>query len=170
VVELLVPDFNGSREAIDTALSAGPDIFSHNVETVRRLYPSVRKGADYDRSLGLLAAVRRNAREVRTKSALMLGLGETTDEVLEALSDLRDAAVDFVALGQYLRPGLGQIPVREYIAPAAFDRLAERAREMGFLEVTAGPLVRSSYQENRIPARGARTGARPAKRCEEEVR
>jgi lipoic acid synthetase len=162
VVEVLVPDFGGSIAAVETVAAAAPDIVGHNVETVRRLYPSVRRGADYGRSLGLLAAVRRFKRDVRTKSALMLGLGETTDEVLAALSDLREARVDFVALGQYLRPGLGQTPVREYVAPAAFDHLAERAREMGFVEVTAGPLVRSSYQENRVPARGARTGTQPA--------
>ena len=170
VVEVLVPDFGGSSEALDTVLEAEPDVFAHNVETVGRLYPSVRSGADYRRSLGLLAAARRRSPEVRTKSALMLGLGEATDEVLGALADLRGADVDFVALGQYLRPGLDQVPVREYIPPAAFDELARQARDMGFLEVTAGPLVRSSYQENTVPARSARTGARSAQRCEEDVR
>ena len=155
VVEVLVPDFGGSAGALETVLQAGPDIVAHNVETVRRLYPSVRTGADYGRSLGLLSAVKRHTREVRTKSALMLGLGESTDEVFETLEDLGDAGVDFVALGQYLRPGLRQIPVREYVPPEGFEEIGRRARRMGFLEVTAGPLVRSSYRENRDLPRNA---------------
>jgi lipoyl synthase len=162
VVEVLVPDFGGSEEAVAAVLEAGPDIFAHNVETVGRLYPSVRRGADYGRSLGLLADARRLAPAVRTKSALMLGLGETTTEVLGTLADLREARVDFVALGQYLRPGLAQVPVREYIPPAAFDELARQAKGMGFIEVTAGPLVRSSYQENSDLARSARAGTKAA--------
>lgn len=150
VIEVLVPDFQGSMDALETVLSEGPDIFSHNMETVHRLYASLRRGADYDRSLDILEKAKQKHKEVMTKSAFILGMGENNDEVLEALQDLRKTGCDFVALGQYLRPGLNQIPVREYIPPETFSWLEERAYAMGFLEATAGPLVRSSYQENRI--------------------
>lgn len=162
VVEVLVPDFGGSAEALETVLAAEPEIFGHNIETVGRLYPFVRPGADYRRSLDLLAAAGRRGGTARTKSALMLGLGETREEVLASLGDLREAGVEHLAVGQYLRPGLGQVPVEEYMTPAAFDTLAARAREMGFIEVTAGPLVRSSYQDTRRPERSPRAGSRPA--------
>lgn len=152
VVEVLVPDFRGDRGALDTALEAEPDIFSHNMETVRRLYGSLRRGADYEVSLSILAEAKKRRKEVMTKSALILGMGEHIDEVIEALHDLRKADCDFVAIGQYLRPGLDQIPVTEYIPPETFAWLEERAYGMGFVEATAGPLVRSSYQENRIGA------------------
>jgi len=153
VVEVLVPDFGGDPEALDTVLDAGPDIFSHNMETVRRLYPGIRKGADYDRSLFLLSEAKKRKREVLTKSSFMLGLSETTEEIVEALTDLRSAGVDFTALGQYLRPGLEQTPVDRYLTPEEFSDLGATGRSMGFLEVTAGPLVRSSYQENRTGVR-----------------
>jgi len=153
VVEVLVPDFGGDLEALDTVLNAGPDIFSHNMETVRRLYSEIRKGADYDRSLLLLSEAKRRKREVLTKSSFMLGLGETTEEIFEALGALRSAGVDFTALGQYLRPGLDQVPVDRYLSPEEFSEIGNSARAMGFLEVTAGPLVRSSYQENRTGVR-----------------
>ena len=158
VVEVLVPDFGGDDGALDTVLDAGPDIFSHNMETIRRLYPEFRKGAGYDRSLGLLSEAKKRT-EVLTKSSFMLGLGETTEEVFEALEDLISAGVDYTALGQYLRPGLQQAPVDRYLSPEEFDDIGEKARGMGFLEVTAGPLVRSSYQENRagIPHSKRRT-------------
>jgi lipoic acid synthetase len=149
VVELLVPDFLGDTSALEKVLESRPDIFSHNMETVRRLYPGVRRGADYDRSLSLLSEAKKRNKEVLTKSSFMLGLGETFDEILESLFDLRTAHVDFVALGQYLRPGLDQIPVSEYVDPKTFSVIEREAMGMGFLEVTAGPLVRSSYQENR---------------------
>ncbi|MBN1163917.1 MAG: lipoyl synthase [Candidatus Krumholzibacteriota bacterium] len=152
VVEVLVPDFGGNRTALDTVLEASPDIFSHNLETVRRLYPEIRRGADYDRSLRLLNEAKKRNREVKTKSSFMLGLGETREEILEALEDLRATGCDFLALGQYLRPGREQVPVREYISPESFSVLEERGYDIGFLEVTAGPLVRSSYQENRLDA------------------
>ncbi len=150
VVEVLVPDFSGKPDSLRIVVDASPDIFSHNVETVRRLYPEVRKGADYDRSLSLLAQAGKMDRRIRLKSSLMLGLGETMDEVLEAMRDLREAGCDFTALGQYLRPGLNQIPAARYVEPEEFKWLEDKGYEMGFLEVTAGPLVRSSYQENRL--------------------
>jgi lipoic acid synthetase len=162
VVEVLVPDFGGDLEALDTVLDADPDIFSHNMETVRRLYPEIRRGADYDRSLSLLSEAKKRKKEVLTKSSLMLGLGETTEEVYEALGDIRSAGVDFAALGQYLRPGLDQAPVDRYLTPEEFSEIGNRGRAMGFLEVTAGPLVRSSYQENRAGVRRKDSRAMPA--------
>jgi len=162
VVEVLVPDFGGDLDALDTVLDAGPDIFSHNMETVRRLYPEIRKGAGYDRSLLLLSEAKKRNREVLTKSSFMLGLGETTEEILEALGDIRSAGVDFAALGQYLRPGLQQAPVDRYLSPEEFSDIGDRGRAMGFLEVTAGPLVRSSYQENRAGVRRRDSRAMPA--------
>ncbi len=153
VVEVLVPDFGGDLKALDTVLDAEPDIFSHNMETVRRLYPEIRKGADYDRSLLLLSEAKKRKKEVLTKSSFMLGLGETTKEIFEALGDLIYAGVDFAALGQYLQPGLDQALVDRYLSPEEFSEIGNRGRAMGFLEVTAGPLVRSSYQENRMGVR-----------------
>jgi lipoic acid synthetase len=150
VVEVLTPDFGGDIEALEIVLDAAPVIFSHNMETVRRLYPEIRRGADYDRSLSLLSEAKKRNGEVMTKSSLMLGLGETTDEIFETLGDLRNAGVDYTALGQYLRPGLEQVPVDRYLSPEEFSVIGSRGRSMGFLEVTAGPLVRSSYQENRV--------------------
>ncbi len=169
VVEVLVPDFRGDLEALDTVLGAGPEIFSHNMETVRRLYPLMRKGADYDRSLLLLSEAKRRRKEVLTKSSFMLGLGETTEEIHEALGDIRAADVDFAVLGQYLRPGLDQVPVERYLSPGEFSEIGNRARAMGFLEVTAGPLVRSSYQENRTGIRRGSGRLTPAGRYEEDA-
>ncbi|UCF04790.1 MAG: lipoyl synthase [bacterium] len=152
VIEVLVPDFQGDGEALDAVLSAGPDIFSHNMETVKRLYGTMRRGADYERSLSILSEAKERCKGVMTKSALILGMGERIEEVIEVLIDLRRADCDFIAIGQYLRPGLDQILVGEYIPPETFAWFEERAYEMGFLEATAGPLVRSSYQESRITA------------------
>ena len=148
--EVLVPDFGGARDALGAVLAEGPDILCHNLETVRRLYGEVRPGADYERSLGLLAEAKRRRGRVMTKSALMLGLGETSAEVLEALSDLRRAACDFLAIGQYLRPGLGQVPVRDYVTPERFAWFEREARRLGFREAASGPLVRSSYVEHGV--------------------
>ncbi len=149
VVEVLVPDFGGSLESLATVLAAGPEILAHNVETVRRLYAEARKGADYDGSLFLLSEAKLIRPEVITKSSLMLGLGETTEEVLEAFRDLRSSSVDCLTVGQYVRPGIEQIRVRSYIPPERFDRFRDEALAMGFRDVAAGPLVRSSYQEVR---------------------
>jgi lipoic acid synthetase len=146
VIEILVPDFNGSDQAIDIVLSAQPDIFNHNLETVRRLTPAVRSRAMYDRSLDVLRIVkRRPGNSVYTKSGMMLGLGETPDEILEAMSDLRSVGCDILTLGQYLQPSLKHLPVVEFVRPEGFHELRQLAQGMGFLHVASGPLVRSSY-------------------------
>jgi lipoic acid synthetase len=150
VVEVLVPDFGGSVESLSTVLASGPEILSHNIETVRRLYGKARRGADYDRSLFLLSESKLIRPEVITKSSLMLGMGETTEEVLEAFRDLRRSSVDCLTVGQYMRPGIEQIRVRSYIPPERFDWFRQEAFALGFRDVAAGPLVRSSYQEVRL--------------------
>jgi lipoic acid synthetase len=142
IVEVLTPDFAGRQASIDRVADARPDVYNHNVETVPRLYRSVRPGSSYARSLALLARV---AGRAASKSGLMLGLGERRDEVLAVLSDLREAGVECVTLGQYLRPTLRHLPVERYLEPAEFDELAAGARELGFGSVASGPLVRSSY-------------------------
>jgi lipoic acid synthetase len=153
VIELLIPDFGGDRRAVETILAEGPDVLCHNLETVRRLYGDVRRGADYERSLRMLEEAKRAHGEVMTKSAIMLGLGETEAEVVEAFRDLRQASCDLLAIGQYLRPGLDQVPVREYVTPDRFSWFAGEAYRLGFREVAAGPLVRSSYAESRVDSR-----------------
>lgn len=146
VVEILVPDFNGSTAAIDVVLSAKPEIFNHNLETVRRLTPEVRSRATYDRSLEVLRTVKERAREpVHTKSGLMLGLGETEEELFTAMDDLRAADCDILTLGQYLQPTLKHLPVAEFIPPAKFDAYGKHGRTLGFVHVASGPMVRSSY-------------------------
>jgi lipoic acid synthetase len=146
VVEVLVPDFLDRDFALDLVLDAGPDVFNHNLETVRRLTPSVRHRAQYDRSLAVLAkAKQRGNGRMHTKSGMMLGLGETDPEVREAMADLRRAGVDILTLGQYLQPTPKHLPVVEFVEPARFDGYARLGREMGFVHVASGPLVRSSY-------------------------
>lgn len=146
VIEVLTPDFLDRDEAIDTVLAANPHIFNHNLETVRRLTPSVRSRATYDRSLSVLRKVKaKRGDDTYTKSGLMLGLGETEQEVLAAMSDLRSAGCDLLTLGQYLQPTLRHLPVVEFVPPAEFDKLGQRARAMGFIHVASGPMVRSSY-------------------------
>jgi lipoic acid synthetase len=143
-VEVLTPDFGGSKDALSEVLSAGPHVFNHNVETVPRLYTTVRPQADYNRSIGLLSLAKEISPETNTKSGLMLGLGETTAEVLEVLKDLRGAGCDLLTVGQYLRPTKKNLPVVEYIEPETFEMLREQALGMGFKFVASGPLVRSS--------------------------
>jgi lipoic acid synthetase len=146
VIEVLTPDFNDRDESIDRVLAARPDIFNHNLETVRRLTPAVRSRATYERSLSVLAKVKQRAGvSVYTKSGLMLGLGETEQELFMALADLRAARCDILTLGQYLQPTLKHLPVVEFITPERFQQHGERARGMGFLHVASGPMVRSSY-------------------------
>jgi len=146
VIEVLTPDFLDRDDAIETVLAANPHIFNHNMETVRRLTPSVRSRATYDRSLSVLRKVKAKRGDgIYTKSGLMLGLGEMHEEVMTAMSDLRSAGCDLLTLGQYLQPTLSHLPVIEFVAPAEFDRLGQRAREMGFVHVASGPMVRSSY-------------------------
>ena len=146
VIEVLVPDFNDRDESIETVLAANPHIFNHNLETVRRLTPEVRHRATYDRSLSVLRkAKNRRGETVYTKSGMMLGLGETGEEVLVALEDLRRAGCDLLTLGQYLQPTLKHLPVVEFIAPEVFEAYGHIARNLGFIHVASGPMVRSSY-------------------------
>lgn len=142
-IEVLVPDFQGSHAAMDQVLEARPDILNHNTETVPRLYRQVRLGARYERSLDMLAHARKSG--IPTKSGLMLGLGETIDEVLQVMRDLRTSNVDILTLGQYLRPSLKHLPILRYLAPQEFDELKRAGYEMGFKHVESGALVRSSY-------------------------
>jgi len=145
-IEVLTPDFLDRDNAIETVLTANPHVFNHNLETVRRLTPAVRSRATYDRSLSVLAKVKaKRGNAIHTKSGLMLGLGETESEVLEALADLRGVDCDILTLGQYLQPSLKHLPVVSYVSPAKFDELGHHARVLGFAHVSSGPLVRSSY-------------------------
>jgi lipoic acid synthetase len=145
-VEVLTPDFRGSSVALQTVLDMRPEVFGHNVETVPRLYPTVRPAARYGRSLDLLAeAAQRTWSGTVVKTGLMLGLGEERGEVRDVLMDLRSAGIAMLTLGQYLAPSLRHHPVRRYVPPDEFDEWADLARRMGFKSVAAGPLVRSSY-------------------------
>jgi len=154
IIEVLTPDFNDRDAAIDAVLAARPHIFNHNLETVRRLTPAVRSRATYDRSLSVLAKVKaRGGGGIYSKSGLMLGLGETESEILRALDDLRRVHCDLLTLGQYLQPTLKHLPVREYVPPEKFADYGCRARQMGFVHVASGPMVRSSYHADEF--RGA---------------
>jgi len=144
-VEVLVPDFDGNDAAVETVAAAGPDVFAHNVETVERLYPSARERADYARSLGILSRVRSGYRDVIVKSGLILGIGETLDEVKSTLKNLARAGCEIATVGQYMRPSRAHMPVVEYLEPAVFDELESYARELGLVAV-CGPKVRSSYK------------------------
>lgn len=153
VIEVLVPDFQDDDGAIDTVLAAGPHIFNHNLETVRRLTPAVRHRATYDRSLSVLKKVKaRRGGVLHTKSGLMLGLGETENEIVVAMEDLRAAGCDILTLGQYLQPTLKHLPVVEFVAPEQFAALGRVARSLGFVHVAAGPMVRSSYHADEFRA------------------
>ncbi len=149
-VEVLTPDFRGDRKALGTVLQARPDVFNHNVETIRRLYPSVRPAADYRRSLGVLRAAKDMAPDLFVKSGFMLGLGETPAEVERLLQDLAKAGCDFLTIGQYLQPTRMNLPVVEYIRPEVFEDLRERSLAMGFRFVASGPLVRSSMNADEM--------------------
>jgi lipoyl synthase len=147
MVETLIPDFNGSYKAIKLVVDSGPDVIAHNVETVPRLTPLVRdRRASFQQSIEVLRTVKRLDAGIYTKSSIMLGLGEEYDEVIRTLRTLRQAGVDIVTLGQYLRPTTRHIPVHEYVHPEVFERLRREALAMGFLYVASGPLVRSSYR------------------------
>lgn len=147
-METLIPDFKGEWHNIDRMIDAAPEIISHNLETVRRLTRQVRIQAKYDRSLEVLKYIKDNGQK-RTKSGVMLGLGETEDEVLETMRDLRAAEVDILTLGQYLQPTPKHLPVVEFITPEQFEFYKDRGLEMGFKYVESGPLVRSSYHAER---------------------
>ena len=156
-VEVLTPDFRGDSDAIRTVVEARPDVFAHNLETVRRIHKDVRKGFDYDRSLETLRLAKSFRSDQVTKAGLILGMGETDDEVREALCDLKSARVDLVTLGQYLSPSRAHPVVDRYVTPETFDELGAHARSLGFSHVTAGPLVRSSYHAKEQEAAGSAT-------------
>jgi lipoic acid synthetase len=149
-VEVLTPDFQGDLTAIDRVLAAAPEVYNHNLETVPRLYRKVRGRASYRRSLDLLQHVKRRSPRTVTKSGLMLGLGETAEELFDVFADLRDVGCDTLTLGQYLAPTLKHIPVVRYVPQEEFDDLASKARRLGFRQVVAGPFVRSSYHADEM--------------------
>ncbi|MCK6549035.1 lipoyl synthase [Myxococcota bacterium] len=151
LLEILIPDFLGLHGSVRTVASSAIEVLAHNVETVERLTPTVRDPrADYQQSLDVLGYAKAVRPEMLTKSSIMLGLGETEEEVVQTMADLRSRGVDIVTLGQYLRPSPKHLPVVEYVHPNTFERLAERARQMGFGYVASGPLVRSSYRAGEL--------------------
>ena len=144
-VEVLTPDFMGNRRAISRVVESQPDVFNHNTETVPRLYDRVRRNADYQRTLDLLDQVKQEAPKMPTKSGLMLGLGETIDEVIEVCADLRAVGCEMITIGQYLQPTPEHLPVERFIPPDEFDHVGDLVRKLGFSLVASGPFVRSSY-------------------------
>ncbi len=152
-VEVLTPDFRGDADAIACVARARPDVFNHNLETIARLYPIARPDAHYDRSLQLLAEVKRIEPEATTKSGLMVGLGETMEETLGAMRDLRAVHCDLLTIGQYLQPTPDHVEIARFVTPDEFAELEARGREMGFAAVASGPFVRSSYHAGEMMAR-----------------
>jgi lipoic acid synthetase len=145
-IEVLVPDFIGKEGALETLMRSRPEVFNHNTETVPRLYRTVRgRKSVYAWTLELLARAKRLVPDIKTKSGLMLGLGETREELLDVFADLLDHGVDYLTLGQYLQPTADSLPVDRYVPPEEFDELGRIARDLGFRKVASGPLVRSSY-------------------------
>jgi lipoic acid synthetase len=149
-VEVLIPDFQGNQDALLMVLSAGPNVLNHNLETVPRLYPQVRPQADYRRSLALLAQASDYAPHIPVKSGLMLGLGETPDEIEQTLLDLRASNCRVLTLGQYLQPSTAHHPVKQFVTPETFERWRATALDMGFDQVASGPFVRSSYHAKEV--------------------
>lgn len=145
LIEVLTPDFKGNADAIDTVVAAHPDVYNHNLETVARLYPQVRPQAKYQRSLALLKQVKARDPSILTKSGIMVGLGETDDEVRWIMDDLRASDVDIMTIGQYLRPSLEHHDIIRFVEPAMFSRYEQWGKDAGFAYVAAGPYVRSSY-------------------------
>ncbi|MEM9135855.1 MAG: lipoyl synthase [Cyanobacteria bacterium P01_F01_bin.42] len=150
-IEVLTPDFRGNRACIEMVVTGGPVCYNHNLETVKRLQEPVRRGARYERSLAVLKTVKDLDQDIATKSGLMLGVGETTAEVIETMHDLRQVGCNRLTLGQYLRPSLAHLPVERYWHPDEFKQLADIAKGMGFAHVRSGPLVRSSYHAGESP-------------------
>jgi len=149
-VEVLIPDFGGEVSSIATIVDTHPNVINHNLETVHRLYPNVRPKADYQRSLQLLAKVKNMDSSIITKSGLMVGLGETRDELFETMEDLRGVGCDLLTIGQYLKPSSAHYPVDKYIPPEEFQEYESIAESMGFLGVACAPLVRSSYKAGQL--------------------
>ncbi len=151
-VEVLTPDFLGNRAAISRVIASRPDVFNHNTETVPRLYHRVRRNAEYQRTLDLLKQVKDEAPDMPTKSGLMLGLGETLDELLDVFADLRAVGCDMLTLGQYLQPTPDHLPVERFVPPEEFDEIGVLAKRLGFGMVASGPFVRSSYHAGEMAA------------------
>lgn len=149
-IEILVPDFNGSPPAIEEVVGARPDIIGHNIETVKRLYPLVRPGADYRRSVELLRAVKTAGPGTLVKSGMMLGFGEKEEEVVETMEDARSAGCDIFTIGQYLQPRKENLPVKRYVSPEEFDMYKRAGEGMGYKAVSSGPFVRSSYMAEEL--------------------
>jgi len=160
-VEVLTPDFMGNRKAISRVIEAQPDVFNHNTETVPRLYHQVRRNAEYQRTLDLLLQVKQEAPDMPTKSGLMLGLGETRDELMDVFADLRRIGCDMITLGQYLQPTPEHLPVDRFVPPDEFDEIGELCRKLGFRMVASGPFVRSSYHAGEMTDH-IDTGLQPA--------
>ena len=158
-VEALIPDFQGSTTSLDQVIAARPAVLNHNTETVPRLYKLARHGGRYDRTLDLFRHARKVAADLTTKSGLIVGLGETRDELISTMRDLRGVGVDLLTLGQYLRPSPAHLPVAKYYHPEEFAELGDAGRELGFLHVESGPLVRSSYHaKKQTETAGANSG------------
>lgn len=150
LIEVLIPDLRGNWQALDIILEAGPHVLSHNVETVPRLYPQVRPQAHYRRSLQLFHQVKKNSPQKICKSGIMLGLGETREEVREVWEDLRRSGCEILTMGQYLQPSADKLPVQRFVPPEEFDELQTEALDSGFAGVASGPFVRSSYQAEKL--------------------
>lgn len=149
-IEVLIPDFKGNNEALRVVVEAGPEVINHNVETVPRLYPSVRPSAVYRRSLKVLGEVKKMDKKIKTKSGIMVGLGEKEKEVTGVFADLRAVDCDFLTVGQYLAPSRRHHPVMEYVPPEVFNKYGETAKKLGFKRVASAPLVRSSYHAGQM--------------------
>jgi len=149
-IEVLIPDFQGDLASLEIVLKESPDVLNHNIETTARLYPKVRPQADYKRSLKLLKKSKDLSSEIFTKSGFMLGLGETHQEVLELLRDLREVGCDFLTIGQYLQPGPDRLPVEQFISPEEFEEYKRIGEEMGFRTIASGPFVRSSFHASQM--------------------
>lgn len=149
-VEVLVPDFQGSKESVEIVAREKPDVFNHNLETIPRLYQEIRPGANYRRSLTILSDVKQMEKEVITKSGLMVGLGETRKELLAVMEDLRRVDCDFLTIGQYLRPSENHAPVIKFLPPEEFAELEAEGKRMGFRAIASAPFVRSSYKSGEL--------------------
>ena len=145
-VEVLIPDLQGSKKALDVVLDADPDVLNHNVETIKRLYKTVRPQASYERSLDVLSYCKKSRPDILVKSGLMAGLGETLEELKEAVSDIKKAKADFITIGQYLQPTKEHLSVEKFVTPEEFQELEDYAKILGFKDAASGPFVRSSYK------------------------
>lgn len=150
LIEVLIPDLGGNWDALQKIIDAGPNVLNHNIETVPRLYEHVRRGAHYQRSLELLAEVRRRAPQMATKTGIMLGLGEEVKELIDVWKDLRGVSCDILTMGQYLQPSAEHLIVERFVSPEEFDELGDSAKELGFHGVASGPFVRSSYEAEKL--------------------